>query len=64
MATSATKTKKLSHLQIFIKTVIFEILVIAGPVAISTRAVETTENYCPRETKMKAAKRDEQKRFI
>ena len=48
------KTKKLSHLQIFVQTVVFEIFVI------STRVVETTENYFPRESKIKVAKCDEQ----
>ena len=30
------KTKKLSHLQIFVRTIVFEIFVIEGPDAIST----------------------------
>ena len=34
---------------------------IEGPDAISTRAVENKENYCPRESKIKVAKCDEQK---
>ena len=34
---------------------------IEGPDAINTRAIKNTENYCPRESKMKVAKCDERK---